>query len=134
MSASQFTPFDSQRGLETRRHARQPMLLAARLILVTGERAIHIRDLSLGGARIAGEDLPPVGTDVMLKCGAFEGFGTIAWLSYGHAGIAFDELLDDEAVEAIRLPATPEIDSRAGFGRRQHSDARLSDGQGWIDG
>ena len=56
VSASGFAGFGAT-GIEARRYARQPMLLAARLILVTGERAIHIRDLSVGGARIAGEDL-----------------------------------------------------------------------------
>jgi hypothetical protein len=104
------------------------------LILVTGERAVHIRDLSVGGARIAGEDLPIVGTDVMLKRGAFESFGRIAWLSHGQAGIAFDEMLDDDAVAAIHLPAPIAAPVRPGFGRKTISHARLSNGSGWIDG
>ena len=133
MSASQST-FGSDRGLETRRFAREPMLLAARLVLVTGERNVTIRDLSLGGARIAGEDLPAIGTDVMLKRGDFESFGTIAWLTDGYAGLAFDELLDDETLMAVQMPARPTEPRQTGFGRRQHSDARLSDGEGWIDG
>ncbi|MGE0179203.1 MAG: PilZ domain-containing protein [Sphingomonas sp.] len=134
MSASQSAPFGSERGLETRQFARQPMLLAARLILVSGERSVSIRDLSLGGARIAGEDLPAIGTDIMLKRGDFESFGTIAWLSNGQAGIAFDELLDDEAVEAIQLPPQPTRKPQPGFGRKPSGHARFSDGQGWIDG
>jgi hypothetical protein len=133
VSASGFAGFGAT-GIEARRFARQPMLLAARLILVTGERAIHIRDLSVGGARIAGEDLPAVGTDVMLKRGAFESFGRIAWVSHGQAGIAFDELLDDEAAEAIQLPARATASARPGFGRKTSSHARLSNGSGWIDG
>lgn len=131
VSASGFAGFGAT-GIEARRFARQPMLLAARLILVTGERAIHIRDLSVGGARIAGEDLPPVGTDVMLKRGEFESFGQIAWLSHGQAGLAFDELLDDAAVEAIQQPA--QTGAQAGFGRKQASHGRLSNGSGWING
>ena len=134
MSASQSAPFGSERGLETRRFARQPMMLAARLILVTGERGVSIRDLSLGGARISGEDLPAVGTDVMLKRGDFESFGTIAWLLDGQAGIAFDDLLDEDVIEAIQMPARPSEPQQPGFGRLRHQDRRLSDGQGWIDG
>lgn len=133
MSASGFAGFGAT-GIEARRFARQPMLLAARLILVTGERAIHIRDLSVGGARIAGEDLPPVDTDVMLKRGEFESFGRIAWLSHGQAGIAFDELLDDEAVETAQLPAQPAPPARPGFGRKTSGHGRLSTGSGWIEG
>lgn len=134
MSASHNPPFGSERGLETRRFARQPMLLAARLILVSGERSVSIRDLSLGGARVAGEDLPAIGTDVMLKRGEFESFGTIAWLANGQAGIAFDEELDDEAVDAVQQPVRPTEPQQTGFGRKPSGHARLSNGQGWIDG
>lgn len=132
--SAHFASFGSERGLETRRFARQPMLLAARLVLVSGERSVSIRDLSLGGARIAGEDLPTVGTDVMLKRGDFESFGTIAWISDGQAGIAFDDVLDESAIAAVQMPAPATAPRQPGFGRRTHSDARLSDGQGWIDG
>lgn len=134
VSASGFAGFGATTGIEARHYARQPMLLAARLILVTGERSVHIRDLSVGGARIAGEDLPIVGTDVMLKRGEFESFGRIAWLSHGQAGVAFDELLDDEAVEAIQKPAREGTPARAGFGRKKSSSATISNGSGWIDG
>lgn len=134
MSASQFQPFGTKSGLEARRFARQPMVLAARLILVSGERAVHIRDLSVGGARIAGEDLPPVGADVMLKRGDFETFGTIAWLSHGQAGIAFDETVEDAAIAAIQAPAQPASEPRQGFGRKTSGHGRLSNGSGWING
>ncbi len=134
VSASGFAPFGATGGMEARRYARQPMVLAARLILVSGERTVHIRDLSVGGARIAGEDLPPIGTDVMLKRGDFESFGRIAWLSHGQAGIAFDELLDDEAVETIQRPTRNSAPAKPGFGRKTSSHGRLSNGSGWIDG
>ena len=134
MSASHSPPFGSERGFEIRRFARQPMLLAARLILVSGERSVSIRDLSQGGARISGEDLPPVGTDVMLKRGDFECFGSIAWALDGQAGIAFDDLIDEAMIVAIQEPARPTEARQPGFGRRRRSDARLSDGRGWIDG
>lgn len=134
VSASHSPPFGSERGFEIRRFARQPMLLAARLILISGERNVSIRDLSPGGARISGEDLPAIGTDVMLKRGDFECFGTIAWALDGQAGIAFDELIDDGMIVAVQVPAQPTEVRQPGFGRRRHSDARLSDGQGWIDG
>lgn len=134
VSASQFQPFGSQSGPEARRFARQPLVLAARLILISGERAVHIRDLSAGGARIAGEDLPPVGADVMLKRGDFETFGTIAWLSHGQAGIAFDETVEDAEIAAIQAPAQAAAAPRQGFGRKTNGHGRLSNGSGWING
>ena len=134
MSATQFQHFGSKGALEARRFTRQPMVLAARLILVSGERAVHIRDLSAGGARIAGEDLPPVGADVMLKRGDFETFGTIAWASHGQAGIAFDETVEESAIAALQAPAPTATAPRRGFGRKTSGHARLSDGSGWING
>lgn len=130
--------FDS--GADCRRQwPRQLMLLSARLITVTSDRAIRIRDLSPGGARIEGNDIPPVDTDVLIKRGSFEAFGTIAWNSGGQAGVEFETPLDEEAYEALQQPRHPELEPeretsrRPGFGRKTGEHRRYSDGSGWID-
>jgi hypothetical protein len=123
-----------------RRWSRQPMILAARLITVTNEYRVRIRDLSAGGARVQGEELPAQGTDVLLKRGEFETFGTIVWVHEGQAGIAFDQPLEDAKVAALRAAPiytptpTAEDYRRPGFGRKSGDHPRWSDGTGWIDG
>ena len=110
------------------------MLLSARLITVTSESAVRIRDLSRGGARVEGRDLPPVGTDILLKRGAFEAFGTIAWIADTHCGIQFEAELGDEMFEAIERPesARDVCGAQRGFGSKISQHGRLSDGSGWI--
>jgi hypothetical protein len=123
-----------------RRWARAPMILSARLITITHEYRVRIRDLSAGGARVQGDELPEIGVDVLLKRGDFETFGTIAWLHDGQAGIEFESPLDDAEVLALRQAPihtpTPTVDDyrRPGFGRKTGDHPRWSDGTGWIDG
>lgn len=119
-----------------RQWPRQPMLLSARLLTVTGERNVRIRDLSRGGARVEGHELPLLGTDVLLKRGPFEAFGTIAWIADNHCGIEFDAKLDEAMLEAIEQPPTAAgsapLQARTGFGSRIRDHGRWSDGSGWI--
>ena len=126
-------------GADCRRQwPRQLMLLSARLITVTSDRHIRIRDVSPGGARIEGADLPGINTDVLIKRGPFEAFGTIAWISGGQAGIEFETPLDDDDFDALqqpRQPGEPEMEGsrRPGFGRKTGDHGRYSDGSGWVD-
>ena len=127
-----------EKGRDCRRQwPRELMLLSARLLTTTSERNVRIRDLSPGGARIEGIDLPTVGTDVLLKRGGFEAFGTIAWIADNQAGVEFDAELDDEAYAALRQPQgldrPAEPVRRPGFGRKSTRHGRWSDGSGWID-
>lgn len=127
-------------GRETRRQwPRQLMILSARLVTVANDKNIRIRDLSPGGARIEGADLPAIGTDVLLKRGEFEAFGQIAWISGNQAGIEFDEELDGDTLDLIHKVRDEEMPSepdhrRPGFGRRSGTHPRWSIGTGWIDG
>lgn len=122
-----------------RQWPRQLMLLSARLLTTTSERMVRIRDVSPGGARIESAEMPPIGTDVLLKRGSFEAFGTIAWIADNQGGIEFEAELDDEAFEALQqpqgncAPAPREAIRRPGFGRKTGRHARWSDGSGWID-
>lgn len=127
-------------GRDTRRQwPRQLMILSARLVTVANDKNIRIRDLAPGGARIEGADLPAIGTDVLLKRGQFEAFGTIAWISGNQAGLEFDEALDGDTLDLIQKAreetVTPEPSHRrSGFGRKTSTHPRWSTGRGWIDG
>lgn len=128
-------------GRENRRQwPRRAMMLSAELVTVGSERGVRVRDLSPGGVRVEGADIPPVGTDVLVRRGGFEGFGTIAWRGHREGGIAFDTVMDEEELQAIHkadLPPPPPpaaIDHRRpGFGRRT-TQPRWSHGRGWVDG
>lgn len=139
MGSSRILNLVFDNGQDCRRQwPRQLMILSARLCTVTQDYAIRIRDLSPGGARIEGADLPEIGADVMLKRGNADAFGSIAWVSGNQAGIAFDEELDHDALDAFQQ--SPELivaqqpdTRRPGFGRKGGRHSRWSDGTGWID-
>lgn len=130
--------FDNGRDCR-RQWPRQLMILSARLSTVTNDYPVRIRDISPGGARIEGDDLPMIGTDVMLKRGPADAFGSIVWISGNQAGLEFEEELTHEAIDAFQqapdLPAVSQPDTRRpGFGRKGGNHKRWSDGTGWIDG
>jgi hypothetical protein len=111
---------------------RQLMLISARLLTIGGDRAVRIRDLSRGGARVEGSDLPEPGTDILLKRGRFEAFGTMAWVADNHGGIQFETSLDDDMLAAIEEEDGPANRAQSGFGRKVQDHGRWSDGSGWI--
>lgn len=130
--------FDNGRDCR-RQWPRQLTILSARLLTVTADVPVRIRDLSPGGARIEGAELPMIGTDVLLRRGDAEAFGALAWISGNQAGIEFEEPLEDEALDAFQkapeLAAISQSDTRRpGFGRKGSAHPRWSNGTGWIDG
>ncbi|MDQ8754696.1 PilZ domain-containing protein [Sphingosinicella sp. LHD-64] len=139
MASSQMLKLVFDNGQDSRRQwPRQLTILSARLLTVTTDVPVRIRDLSAGGARIEGFNLPAAGTDVMLKRGAADAFGTIVWVSGTQAGIEFEDALEHEALDAFQkapeMPALTQPDGRRpGFGRKGGTHPRWSDGTGWID-
>lgn len=123
-------------GEGTRRRAiRSRVLLAATLATSTKEVRVRMRDVSSYGARVEGDDLPPRGTAVVLRRGAFEMFGQIVWAGERAIGIAFDEQVEEEEL-LVRLrglaePEQPAPYRRGGFGR-ELDPPRLSTGDGWL--
>lgn len=140
MGSSRILNLVFDNGKDCRRQwPRQLMILSARLSTVTNDYPVRIRDLSSGGARIEGAELPMVGTDVMLKRGEADVFGTIAWISGNQAGLEFEDALDDDMLDAFTtapemVPAAQPDTRRPGFGRKRGNHPRWSNGSGWIDG
>lgn len=93
-----------------RRNARHRVLLSATLLTTTDEFRVRLRDLSATGAKVEGARLPPPGTDVVLKRGALELFGSVAWREEDHSGIQFEDPVEEaELLRAVgcAAPASP---------------------------
>ncbi len=49
-----------------------------------------------------GASLPLVGTDVILRCGAIDVFGTVVWATDERCGVHFDEPVSPRELVALR--------------------------------
>lgn len=59
-------------------------------------------DVSQSGARIAGQNLPPAGKDVLLKIDDIELFGSIVRASESEAAMKFDRPIGPKELESLR--------------------------------
>lgn len=84
--------------------ARLRLLLAAKLVTTTGELAVRLRELSSTAAVIAGDRLPSVGTDIILKRGRLEALATVTWTDGTRAGLEFEEPLGEADLLAQMNP------------------------------
>ena len=94
-------------GVGRRAAPRYTVLMCARLLSARGDQRARLRDLSTCGATIEGTGLPPPGTSVVLKRGAFEAFARIIWADGNRAGLAFEQALTEAELLAQLNPARP---------------------------
>jgi hypothetical protein len=67
-----------------------------------GERhAVHLLDLSAGGAKLNCSEALPTGTAVVLDCGSLCRSAMVRWQTGGVLGICFDSELDAREVTAL---------------------------------
>lgn len=124
------------RPTERRSTERARVACPAQLHLTTGVRAGALWDLSTAGARVALDDPPRVGTEVLLKWQSHEAFGRVVWVNDGMCGVTFDRMLPramlDEGLlpqEEAARPAGPAAAvgsiplGRPRFGRRNAGEA-----------
>ena len=125
-------------GISQNRRARRSHVLMAASIEASGATVtVKLRNLSPEGALIEGKELPAVDSPVIFRKKELKLAGRVAWVTAGRAGIAFDTLLDPEAV-LRHVPATrpqPKLD----FRRPRIKASELSPGerkvaQDWIWG
>lgn len=74
-----------------RRAERTHLFLVATLSFGRASTAVRVRNLSASGALIEGANLPAAGTAIVLRRGALEAVGSVAWAEPGKAGLAFGE-------------------------------------------
>jgi hypothetical protein len=97
--------FGRSNGGGRRSAARAATPLPAVLITVTRAERATLADISCGGARLTGHDLPPKGEVLELKVEQVRVFGTVAWCDRTECGIAFDAPLMPFEVERLRRSA-----------------------------
>ena len=67
-----------------------------------GERhAVHLLDLSAGGAKLKCPAILPTGTAVILDCGTLGRSAVVRWQAGGVLGLCFDSELDAREVSAL---------------------------------
>jgi hypothetical protein len=125
-------------GKPRRAKSRRRVMLTASLETSVGKERVRLRDVSANGARIEGESLPALGTPVQLTRGTFSVFGLIVWKEGEAGGVEFDEPLNEaRLLEVLKgLPACPvtqEPYRRPGLRQGQNTQARYSNGSGWVD-
>lgn len=123
---------------QRREHERRRVLLSAQLHTPSTMYRVRIRDVSDGGARVEGDNLPSPGAVVCLQRGGRAAYGAMAWARGEAGGIEFDAPLDDDyfgaeaAGGAQEATAAAEPYRRPGFDRGDGA-TRYSTGEGWID-
>jgi len=72
-----------------RRAERTHLFVVATLYFGQASTPDRLRNLSMTGALIEGADLPPAGTEIVLRRGNLEAAGTAIWVESGRAGLSF---------------------------------------------
>jgi hypothetical protein len=80
-----------------RRKVRNPIMLPVAMSTWQRSHTVDLLDLSDTGAKLQGEQLPDVGTEVLVRTGGLEAFGTVVWCEDGPCGVCFDVELSPEA-------------------------------------
>ena len=88
-------------GRAHRGEPRYTVLLTGTAITTSGSLDVVIRDLSLTGAQIQGRVLPAIGKLIILRKGALEVSGRIAWREGNRAGIRFEQALAADQLYAL---------------------------------
>lgn len=115
---------------DERRSARSRVLLAATVEGSGDPIRVRIEDLSAHGARVLGENLPPVDTPVTFQCNDLRVSGYVAWVQPGSAGIGFGHAVrPDDALRPVSKPRKVPIPApsrdfrRPGFRPQQLTEA-----------
>lgn len=76
--------------------------LPASVEALSGRNSVSLLDVSRTGARLEGADLPAIGKDIILRCGAIDTLGTVVWATCGRCGVHFDEPISRQDLIALR--------------------------------
>lgn len=96
------------RRAERRKSKRDAMGIPVSLHAVSQSRVVLLLDVSTTGARIAGELLPAVGRDILLKIGGVELFGTVVRSAGKETAMNFDRPIGAKELDILRSFITDE--------------------------
>jgi hypothetical protein len=101
MASSVPSTEDSTPYADRRVYPRVPVALPA-FLQANGERhAVHLLDLSAGGAKLDCSASLSVGTTVILDCGTLGRAAVVRWQTGGLLGLCFESELDAREVSAL---------------------------------
>jgi hypothetical protein len=101
MASSVPNPHDDGPYADRRVYPRVEVALPA-FLQANGERhAVHLLDLSAGGAKLDCPASLPTGTAVILDCGTLGRAAVVRWQTSGILGVCFDSELDARDVSAL---------------------------------
>jgi hypothetical protein len=95
---------------DARRDQRFPVSFAGDMYVGRARHSVTVRDLSRNGALLSGNEMPPIGTRVLVELRAAKLFGTVAWVHDVYCGLALLEPI--EPLQLVR-------DMTRGHARRQ---------------
>ena len=90
-----------------RRAVRDVVMRRASIITTVKSRSVDLIDLSLTGAKLRGDDLPPEGQEVLLRLGSLEAFGAIVWSDDAQCGVSFDVPLTQNVLDWVARERGP---------------------------
>ena len=87
--------------------ARAPLVLRAAMTTQCRSQTVVLLDVSQTGAKLTCPDVPPVGTDVLVRIGPLEAFATVVWAEIGDCGVNFEASIGIDEVELLRREGGP---------------------------
>ena len=89
------------RGRRAKPRAR--VALTATVEALSGQRRVVLREVSEIGALVEGEDLPGLGSDVIIRCGDIDVMATVVRVEKGKCALAFDEPANSQQIVRLRM-------------------------------
>lgn len=108
---------------DRRAYPRVPVAMPAFLQANGHRHAVHLLDLSAGGAKLDCAATVPTGTLVVLDCGTLRRSAVVRWQTGGALGICFDSELDAREITALIARSIALDTLRKGRGARPSQDA-----------
>jgi hypothetical protein len=105
---------------DPREAVRSNVFLMATIVASGTPSAVRIRNISVCGALVEGEQLPTHGAVICLSRGHLETSGEIAWQSGAYRGLRFNEPVDVQAwVKRVGHSGQQEVDQKLAMLRRR---------------
>ncbi|MDQ3144007.1 MAG: PilZ domain-containing protein [Pseudomonadota bacterium] len=125
---------DESSSTQNRRSRRSQLMMQATLEISGRAIPVKLRNLSSDGARVAGDEIPIEGTELLFRKGELAVAGRVVWSQGKQAGINFDHKLDPvevlNHVPAPRPRMQPEF-RRPGLSSRAMTPSERSLAERW---